>query len=111
MLGRDDEERHPLVTSGNHARDQVRRAGAGIPEHRRDLSGRLVQALCHMGARRLVPDRDEAHLVRLQRRQQGIDLRARQAEHEADTLTLEAARSLWHVRVGVHARAATNSAS
>ena len=91
VLRGDGHQGNTLVTGGDDARDEVRRARAGVPQHRRHLPGRLVETLRHVGAGCLVPERDEADLVGLQRGQQRIHLRARQPEHEAHPLVRETA--------------------
>jgi hypothetical protein len=92
VLRRERDERNALVTRRDHAGKQVCGARARISEHHPDLAGRLVEPLGHVTGRRLMPDRDEPDLVRLRGRQQRIDLRARNSEHEAHSLAREAPR-------------------
>ncbi len=92
VLGRDRDEGHALVARGDHTGQEVGRARPRIPEHRGDLAGRLVEARRHVGRRRLVSHRHEPDPVRLERREERVDLRARQPEHEPDPLLRETAR-------------------
>jgi hypothetical protein len=92
MLRRDGHERHALVARGDHARQQVRRAGAGVAEHRSHFARRLVDPLGHVGRGSLVADRYEAQTVPFQRRQQWIQHGTGKPEHEADALGCQAPR-------------------
>ena len=79
------------MQGGDHAGQQVGRAGPGIAEHGRHLARRLVQALGHVSGRRLVADRHQPDAVRLQLREQRVDLRRGKAEQELDALGLQRA--------------------
>ena len=59
--------------------EQVRRAGAGIAEHRGDLAGRLVEAFGHVHAGGLVADRHQSDAVRPRARPAAGRSRARAA--------------------------------
>ncbi|BCI89363.1 hypothetical protein NIIDMKKI_45690 [Mycobacterium kansasii] len=89
VLGGDGQHRNTFVQCGDHSRQQVRRAGAGIAQHSRDLSRRLVQSLGHVHPGRFVAHRHQPDTVGLQLREKRIDLRGRQPEEELDPLGLK----------------------
>jgi hypothetical protein len=86
MLRRDDDDGDALVARGDHAGEQIRRAGTGVAKDGSHLAGRLVQPFRHVHRGGLVPDRYESHLVLLQLGEQRVDFRTRDSKHELDAL-------------------------
>ena len=101
MLRRDGEHGHAFVARGDDPREEVRRSLPRVADDGGHLAARLVEPLGHVRTACLVPDRDQAHAVLLERREQRIDLRRRESEDEADPLVRETPREhLTPVRFG-----------